>query len=389
MSSQKIRALTFRTLSVIFSILLLIIIIESGLRLILSPEDTFQKQVSEKTKTPSTNKATTPSLFEIPTTPNSIFYKKSKHHPSDKGSLLYGHHVDPHIHDLFAPTPHFDGQVKRVRSDGQTVIFDVHVSTDSRGRRITPTKSDALFKKHVVLMGCSYAFGEAVENKDTLLAHLHDLHPDIMPYNAAFSGYGPNDVLARILKYHFLSDIQPQDGLGLYLYTDNHIKRFVHAMSVLQWSARPIALEKQSPNTYNVLGRLQDTQPLRYFLLKWLSRSRLMSYFNIDWPMEITASDYDRLAEVFKAIEYQYKMKTQSTNPFIVVLYPERSTTTNIHYLKQSLDKMRILHIDYTATEMENRIPVPSRIDYDGHPTSSAYKHLAEMISTDLNKYLK
>lgn len=308
----------------------------------------------------------------------------------DPFALITTDHIDRIADEMNLPQKNFNGIVIKKHAQLQKIIFSIQVATDSFRRRIHPTSPRKIANHHIALLGCSFTFGDAINYEDTLGANLEKLLPQYTSYNLGFVGYGPNDVLARSLKYNFLEDIQPQQGAALYIYTDNQIKRSAGAMSVVgDWGAYGASLEELNTYTFSFKGPRATVEYLRTKILSAFWSSSIVQLFRIDWPFQMTPKHYDRLAREIKSIEILYKRKTHEQNPFIVVIYPHDMIETDTGLLKTALAKHNIIVIDYSQIPIQFRIPEKVGIDHDGHPSSEANRHLAQLLQNDLKNYLK
>lgn len=95
----------------------------------------------------------------------------------------------------YAPVPNSKVQSHVVR-DGKEV-YNVTYTLNDKGWRVTPEAPDA--DTAVLLFGCSFTFGEGLNDKETLAWKLgEELGPRYKVYNFGFSGYGPHHMQAII-----------------------------------------------------------------------------------------------------------------------------------------------------------------------------------------------
>lgn len=385
MISPRIKTLSFKLLSVSSAIALIIVISEITSCALLSQEidkDSFLTPHSEPRR-----ELPVFSSEIIASTPTTLFASQP-YAPVDKNALFPMDHIDQTAKDLNLPVFNYEGVLTKMHSDRSRPIYRVHVQLDSLGRRVADPVGTHQPTRHLVIMGCSYAFGETVEAQHTLAAQLGKLLNQ-KTYNLNFSGYGPNDVLARSLTHGFMNEIIPAQGASLYIYTDNQIKRSVGAMSVVgNWGQKSAVLEAEDTYSFRHTGTHARERWIRTLMLRILWKSYTVQFFKMDLPFRITENDYDRMARELKAIEKLYQEKTSRENPLIVVIYPEHLKETNLGLLKKALAAHSVLFIDYSAIAMDVRIPEQARTDYDGHPTAAAYRHLAHLLNEDLQKYL-
>ncbi len=94
----------------------------------------------------------------------------------------------------------YEPKAKKMRTQkilGDKVLFDVTVTLNDRGYRITPTHPNA--KIGIVLLGCSFTEGVGVEDHETYAYRLSELlGENYQVYNFGFGGYGPHQALALL-----------------------------------------------------------------------------------------------------------------------------------------------------------------------------------------------
>lgn len=116
---------------------------------------------------------------------------------------------------------------------GNNVAFNVIYTTNQYGLRITPYDLRSLEHsqidgyQNVVFFGCSYVFGEGVNDNETLPYLFEEKsHGKYRAYNFGFSGYGPHQML-RILESDLLKPVvnNGRQPIGIYLALFSHIDR--------------------------------------------------------------------------------------------------------------------------------------------------------------------
>ena len=80
---------------------------------------------------------------------------------------------------------------KRRKWNG-ALMYDVVYSMDAYSRRTTPVADlDRASRGSILYFGCSFTFGEGVNDGETMPADVSRLVPEYRPYNYGFRGYGP------------------------------------------------------------------------------------------------------------------------------------------------------------------------------------------------------
>ncbi len=106
-------------------------------------------------------------------------------------------------------------QVKATRKVGieREVLYDVVYSFDAKDRRITPRAPHA--RTAVVLLGCSFTFGDGLEDTQTLPYQLATLlGEDYQVFNLGVSGSGPHKLLGDLT--HLFEEIRHFERVFIY-----------------------------------------------------------------------------------------------------------------------------------------------------------------------------
>ncbi|MCB0386365.1 MAG: hypothetical protein KDD43_13315, partial [Bdellovibrionales bacterium] len=167
-------------------------------------------------------------------------------------------YVDPQMGYL--PTPMVTAQVQKI-VDGKT-LYNVTYSFGSWGERITPHENQSS-DKHLTLFGGSLAFGEGVNDNETILHHLIKKGPPVSPYNFAFRGHGPYSFLARLEFTNLLVEMTPNRGTFLYLHAPFHFRRVYGYSNIIGvWAQNTPQYEISDSGQLEYRGLFAQTQPL-------------------------------------------------------------------------------------------------------------------------------
>ena len=118
------------------------------------------------------------------------------------------------------------GAVEKMSLNGRE-IFNVTYSTDGYSRRMTPFKNAGRAEKFALFFGCSFAFGQGVQNEETLPSRVGELAPRYRPYNYGVIGYGPQQVLIKLEDPSLRSEIEESEGILVYTYIHDHVYRVI------------------------------------------------------------------------------------------------------------------------------------------------------------------
>jgi hypothetical protein len=100
--------------------------------------------------------------------------------------------------DLLGTVPVPKGRTRyRMQVNNQTFI-DIVYTIDEHGLRLTPSEDSSAATETIVFMGCSFTYGEGVEDDETLPAQVAARVPQAKVLNFGYSGYGPHQMLANL-----------------------------------------------------------------------------------------------------------------------------------------------------------------------------------------------
>lgn len=271
----------------------------------------------------------------------------------------------------------------RLVADGAE-IFDYTYHIDNFRRRITPASNhSAIHPRAVVFFGDSFTFGEGVNDDATLPNQVAIHRPDLAVYNYAFSGYGPNHMLARLESLDTRAEVPEASTTGVYVFIPNHVRRVIGAFSVISWS-------RHSP-WYHLGGdglpeRLGSFQGERKGLTEWydfLKGDQVVKYFNLDFPFVLSKTDFDLTEAIIVRSAELYKSQFRGGD-FYVVLYPGTPVDEFPAGPMGQRLKSRGLHVlDYTTLlsgEPESNFFLP----FDTHPRPVAQARVALELARDL-----
>lgn len=109
------------------------------------------------------------------------------------------------------------GSIVSIKMDGDKVVYDVTYTLLPSGWRTTPQHPNAT--EAVVFFGCSFTFGEGLNDKETFAYKVGEqLGDQYQVFNFGFHGYGPHHMLAMI-ENGYLDDIAKRYDRTTIFYT--------------------------------------------------------------------------------------------------------------------------------------------------------------------------
>jgi hypothetical protein len=269
--------------------------------------------------------------------------------------------------------------IVRLKSD-RRVLQDVEVSFDGEGRRITPNPG-AGRTRHLLVYGCSYAFGEGVGDADTLPAQLARFAPGYRVYNYGRPGGGVYESLIRIEDNELEAEVPEKSGLAIYLYITDHIRRIPPSVYSLRHRMDGPYFHVNEDGTIDRAPSFAQARPLEAWFYRMLIASQTVRYFGFDYPLEFGAERMRQTATLIRGIAERHRRRFPGDD-FVVVTFPEGPMTPG---MGAYLEEAGVRHLDYGNQRLDIRLAGSSRVGpHDGHPSPEAYRVVASRIARDL-----
>jgi hypothetical protein len=222
-------------------------------------------------------------------------------------------------HDVLGNQPFPGLHARWKRYVGGKLLFDVAVSTDENGLRITPPAPQA--KESILFFGCSYTFGHGVNDSETFPYLVGAATAGkYAVYNFGFNGYGPNQMLAALQSGWAETVVRQPPILVVYLAIPDHVRR-VWGRELPIWQMRDPRFELDANGRLVRTGRFEDRKPdeQEKRLTQRILNLYEKSYFKKIAPT--TTTDYRLYVEIVKASRDEVARRFPRSH-FEVVYWP-------------------------------------------------------------------
>ncbi len=265
--------------------------------------------------------------------------------------------------------------------DGKT-IFDTYYTIDSLNRRIVPDYNPYK-KKYAAFFGCSICFGFGLKDNQTIPYFFQQQSKDYNSYNFSYTGWGCHHMLARMEHKDLSKEVLEKDGIGVYIFLWSHIRRAICDMRIYNGWGHTMPYYFFDGNEIKRDGNFKTGKPILSRIYELLSRSYIVKYFEINFPLNTNESHMNLAAEIIKKAKETY-IKQFGNNRFYVVIHPSvwtEFTDENNEKFKSLLKDKGIIVLDYSK-----KIPLDNDhiIVGDGHPNELSNQKFANMLINDL-----
>ncbi len=265
---------------------------------------------------------------------------------------------------------------------GGEVIYHASYSTDKWGRRFTPVDDPALRDRCAVFFGCSFTFGDGLNDDETLPYFFAKFASRYNPYNYSFSGYGPQNMLARIEQGGLVEEIP--ERCGVMICVGAHVERAIGAYYVFnEWGQNfpYYFIDNKGDLVRN--GSFSTGRPIMSVLFSFMAKSRLVKLSGFRYPWHITDQDRELTARIIKEsfLKFQKQfpgVECYFVNPPGLENAEDRNDRNSFKGVSQILEKEGIKVLDFSSIkEFQDE---KYYIKGDRHPMPIWNRELAKLI---------
>ncbi len=269
---------------------------------------------------------------------------------------------------------------KAINGQDTLALYDVYYTIDSLSRRSTPlTAKSKLNKQYALFFGCSFTFGEGVNDDETYPYYFSKTDSTFIPYNYGLCGYGTQQMLAGLQDGNLKAAVAEPNGIAIYLHIPMHINRVIGDMFVHNiWGANMPYYDLEADKLI-YKGSFKNGRPFISKLYSMLGRSNTLRYFNVNFPVKMNTHHFDVTSRLIEESYQTYKRQFGNDNFFVVIYH--RSDE-----IKSRLQEKGIKVLDYSGTFDKSAKEFQIHPQYEKHPNAHAYQILAEKLLTDIRR---
>jgi hypothetical protein len=273
-------------------------------------------------------------------------------------SLVPGIHGDPvginqqyYLHDPvlgYRPAP--NSIARHTEFFGTERVYSVTYLIDRFGRRDTPVSSQHSRDRFLLFLGDSNTFGEGLTETETLPFWAGQFAPAYYPYNYAFSGWGPAQMLDLLKTRDLKSQVRQDEGYAVFFFIPAHIGRVIGSSQVsADWGRDFSYYTIGADGGLTRQGSFATARPLRTVFYDLLNSSNVARCFHVVLPWHYIDDDYRLTAQIMKEsqdiLEREFRLQG-----FYVVISPafdEREVRINRRFM-EALGKSGVKYLDFT-----------------------------------------
>lgn len=265
------------------------------------------------------------------------------------------------------------------------MLYDVKITTDRWGWRIVPSPPSSSARHFAAFLGCSYTWGEGVNDNETLPYYFAQAEPNYHAYNMGFSGYGPNSLVVRLEAAGPDIGVREPTGIGIYIFMPDHLVRVLGTMNFVTngWGQLDPYFTEGKGGHLERRGSFESGRPYLFRFWQFLSKREFIKFFHLDFPR--IDSDYSLgfFTKVLMRLRADFRARFPRSE-FVVVLWPDPNGITE-DLLIPYLEKSEIRYLDYSKFRLDRLIEGQPYLP-DGHPSKFTYGVIGRQIADDLKR---
>lgn len=289
----------------------------------------------------------------------------------------------------------FNEEVLYKKVINNEVIYEHVAHHNNYGFRVFLDLPKSQKDKHIIISGCSFSYGQGLEDQKTFSYKLAKKLPQFEIYNMGLLGGRIADQVYTWRVYDMKKYISQDNGIFIYTLIHDHLHRTNNDFTYLSWAKPQTPDYKFIDDDLFLEGSIEDNS--KYSWIQFLKRNnleiywlRLVSHFrNFNKKGQIS-----RLATELNILKKEY-LKSFPNGRFVVseiFPFPLLENKEDLQYLKSLLEKYNIEI--WENNDEESYPPVnniyskftPERVytNYeivnDGHPNELANDYYTEFL---------
>lgn len=280
----------------------------------------------------------------------------------------------------FKPKANMNQEVTYLRK--KKPVYRAKYTTDEFARRTTvaPETSNKA-QKFALFFGGSFTFGEGLNDYETLPSKVATELPGLSVYNYGYSGYGPQMMLAKIQRGNLESEVSEKEGVLVYVFIEDHIRRAIVSSSIVGWGGSYPYYEWRK-NGLEYRGLYGDLFPIKSFFLRLIYRSNILRFSGLDYPEFDDKKHSQMVARMISKSKSEF-LKKYPDSHFYVLIYPQGGATqfSSINNFLEQYDVDILNYFDDFSIADEGMGMGDSM-----HPSAKANEIVAKKFARDLIK---
>jgi hypothetical protein len=263
-----------------------------------------------------------------------------------------------------ASHPFVDGETHVTKLKNGKVVYKVTYTINKDEIRTSKASGKKGKKKHVLIVDGSVAFGEGLNDDETITHHLNENSKLFEAYEIGFLGHGLQHNWIRFKENKLHKIIPFQSGSAVFILNGQDVRRLTGTLDHLTYAAEFPHIKEVSEGIFENMGTFANSGS---FIQRMAIKYCLPMNFCKNWMKMLsdqpTDDELEATARFFNSLVHFYRDEFKEEDLAIIWTgTPERAE------IFQKYTNIRVIHFD-----SYDRYP-------DQHPTAKGAKQIAELI---------
>ncbi len=263
-----------------------------------------------------------------------------------------------------------------VAKTNHQLVYDVFYTIDefSHRRTINPKNSQNAPAERVATLGCSYTFGEGLNDEQTIASRLNSLSSKLWVTNWGIPGAGTSTVLRQLEENRSHDEKAKEIKKFIYIFIESHITRTLGILPTLTWNQDDTFYEEAENGAFEKHGSFRTGRPIKTALLLGIDFLFGKNILKDRVFPKISDSDISKICKMVKHLNFKSK-NIAPESEFIFYYHPQSST----EYQNSLENCLKDSEIKFIKSSLE--LPDQKyRIPFDYHPNDLSAKKVAEEL---------
>ncbi len=262
------------------------------------------------------------------------------------------------------------------------LIYDIVVTTDEKKRRVVEQPHSDKNNVAIILIGCSFTYGEGVNDLETFASLLSKRFKGANVYNLGWPGSGPSQIYHDMNgdEKEFYRSFKEKKLIIVNTFFDQHLYRISCNTSCYAQNEWLLDKPKYVLNAENQLeykGSYRESMPF-IFLGRIVFKSPLIVYSNFHVGNRYSEENYKLVIRIFEEIRKVYESEHE-----VIDFYNHFHYTSNndvVNNLSKKMIASEITPVISSSINFWNVYGKSLAIRNDGHPSKLGHQLMAESI---------
>jgi hypothetical protein len=278
--------------------------------------------------------------------------------------------------DLLGTVPVPKGRTRYLLRVNSQTFIDIVYTIDEQGLRRTPSADSSAATETIVFLGCSFTYGEGVEDEETQPAQVAARVPRAKVLNFGYSGYGPHQMLANLESGRVETLCPTPPRRVIFQMIPDQVRRVRGWVNYHPHAPRYVLRDGRVRRA----GNLDDSWWWRV-VKRDLWKSKI--FHRIIAPRQVGQADMDLAVALVRQSAEEVSRRSPGCEFHVLFWnHPDEKLAVPVRRMLEEAG----IHLHSVEEEIPELLSTSTkyRIKHDGHPTAETNRLLADYVCREI-----